>query len=244
VAIARDIAYFYFEIDSIMDPMEDDTESELGIVIFDYDGVLNRGSSWQAVHNVLGTTGEAADNHEQHRREEITFEEWGYLDAKLWEGASKQQFRQALNEIDTVDNIAETVSELQDRGYVVGIVSGGIRSLIESSVDGDFDFIVANEVTLDDGVLTGEVTMDVTAGTKPDHYRRLGDVYDVSLTRSITIGDSIDDFYPLDSGLNIAFNAEESVQDVADVIIENTDLSCLVPVTDAWRSGVETAVNQ
>lgn len=216
-----------------------------GIVFLDYDGVINQGSSWRAVHHALGTADDADDHYEQFLEEDITFAEWGHLDAGLWAGTPESEFRDAIENIDLAENVMSTVDTLQSRGFRVGIVSGGVKQLIEMSVGANhFDFIIANEVAIENGEMTGEVAMDVTAKTKRDLFQKLASDHDRSLNHSVFIGDSRDDFAPIDRGLNIAFNAKDEItEDAGDVRIEGTDLSRVLPAVDGWLTGVATDVD-
>lgn len=211
-----------------------------GIIFFDYDGVLHQGSSWRAVHHTLDTVDSADEHYELYMYDEISFAEWGHRDASLWEGATEAEFRGAIDRFEMVDRITETITALHNRGYIVGVVSGGIAQFIDATVGNNgFDFVIANEVHMEEGMVTGEVSMDVTTSSKPTHYRELADRYDIKLEHSITIGDSWDDFVPVEKGLNIAFNADDDqTRDAGDVIIESDDLHCILPAVDGWRAGL------
>jgi phosphoserine phosphatase len=211
-----------------------------GIVFFDYDGVLNKGSSWRAVHKTLDTVPAANEQYDQYYEGEISFAEWGHLDASLWSGTCLERFYEATEQIELVGGINETVTTLKQEGFIAGVVSGGVHQLIEASVrDCGFDFIIANEVAIENGHVSGAVSMDVTKGTKLKYYQHLADRYAVSLDRSVTIGDSEDDFQPMERGLNIAFNADNvATRSAADIIIEADDLRRILTVVEKWLAEV------
>lgn len=93
--------------------------------------------------------------------------------------------------------------------------------------------MVANEARIENGTLKGEMVINVMNDKRP-HYCDFAEQYDLSLDRSVTIGDSRDDFRPTDRGLNIRFNANEQAVDVVDVMIEGSDLREIIPAVTEW----------
>lgn len=212
----------------------DTPDAPRGIVFFDFDGVLSRTSSWRSVHRQLGTLDTADEHYARYRADELSYTEWGALDSGLWENAPTDQFYQAIRGIEIIDGINETLTTLKKWGFVTGVVSAGIAQLIETTIGKQpFDFMVANEACIENGTLQGEVIINVLNDKRP-HYREFAEQYGLSLDRSVTIGDSRDDFRPTDRGLNIGFNADEQAADAVDVMIEGSDLREIIPRVANW----------
>lgn len=210
------------------------TDAQRGIAFFDFDGVLSRTSSWRSVHRQLGTLNAADEHYARYQSGELSYTEWGALDSGLWEKATTDQFYQATEGIEIIDGINETLTTLKKWGFVTGVVSAGIAQLIETTIgEQPFDFMVANEARIENGTLQGEVVINVLNDKRP-HYRAFAEQYGLPLDRSITIGDSRDDFRPTDRGLNIGFNADEEASDAVDVMVEGSDLREIIPTVANW----------
>lgn len=213
-----------------------DSDQPRGIAFFDFDGVLSRTSSWRSVHRQLGTLDAADEHYARYQAGELSYTEWGTLDSDLWTDASTEQFYQAIKGIKIIDGISETLTTLKEWGFVTGVVSAGVSQLIEATIgEQPFDFMVANEARLENGTLKGEMVINVMNDKRP-HYHDFAEQYDLSLDRSVTIGDSRDDFLPTDRGLNIGFNADEQASDAVDVMVEGSDLREIIPTVTEWEN--------
>lgn len=208
--------------------------SPRGIVFFDFDGVLSKTSSWRSVHRQLDTLATADKHYKRYQAGELSYTEWGALDSSLWENVSTEIFYKATDRIQIVDGIGETIATLNEWNFATGVVSAGVYQLIETTIgEHSFDFMVANEAQIENGTVHGEMIMNVMNDKRP-HYRDYAKQYDLSLEQSVTIGDSRDDFRPMDRGLNIGFNADEEATDVTDVMVTGDDLQQILPVVEQW----------
>ncbi|MDH5438084.1 MAG: phosphoserine phosphatase, partial [Candidatus Bathyarchaeota archaeon] len=73
---------------------------KLKLVVLDVDGTLIRTySSWQHLHENLGTWEKGRRYAEQFHQGNITYEEWARLDAFLWKDLPLQQVQQIINNI-------------------------------------------------------------------------------------------------------------------------------------------------
>lgn len=211
-----------------------DFDKPRGIAFFDFDGVLSRTSSWRSVHRQLGTLDAADEHYTRYQAGELSYTEWGALDSGLWEDTSTETFYRAIDGIEIIDGIGETLTTLKEWGFVTGVVSAGVSQLIETTIgEKPFDFMVANEARIENGTLAGEMVINVK-NDKRSHYRDFAEQYGLSLDQSVTIGDSLDDFRPTERGLNIGFNADEQASETVDVMIEDTDLREIIPIVTDW----------
>ena len=73
---------------------------KLSLVVFDVDGTLMKAvSSWQFLHEGLGSWGKGKQYAEQFFRGAITYENWARLDASLWRGLKLERVRQMVGSI-------------------------------------------------------------------------------------------------------------------------------------------------
>lgn len=211
-----------------------DHESPRGIVYLDFDGVLSRTSSWRSVHRQLDTLTTADEHYKRYRDGELSYTEWGALDSDLWDNTPIEIFYQSMEGIELINGIGETTATLNEWGLVTGVVSAGVYQLIETAIgEHPFDFMVANEARIENGTVQGEMIMNVMNDKRP-HYREFANQYDLSLDQSVTIGDSRDDFRPTERGLNIGFNADKEVNEIADTMINGQDLRGILPAIESW----------
>jgi phosphoserine phosphatase len=225
-----------------------DNESKpSGIVFFDYGGVLCQVNTWHAVHQTFGTVEHADTSADRYHAGECSFTEWGEIDAKLWENEDIKSFYQTTDRMRITNGLGETVTTLKKWGFITGVVSAGIFELITDTIgEHSFDFIIGNKVGIEDGTLTGDISMNVT-DIKQGLYQNLIEQYDISLQQSVTIGDSHDDFYPIEQGLNIGYNTnDQKVVDTADIILNGDDIRDVLPVIKDWyesRNSVEETLD-
>jgi HAD superfamily phosphoserine phosphatase-like hydrolase len=212
-----------------------------GIVFFDYGGVLCRANTWHAVHQMFGTVEEADEFADRYHADELSFTEWGELDANLWEDKDIETFYQTTDQMRIINGLRETVTTLKQWGFITGIVSAGIFELITETVgEQSFDFVIGNEIGMKNDTLTGNISMNVT-DIKKNLYQDLAKRYEISLQDSVTIADSRDDFHPIEQGLNIGFNAnEQKMASITDSIINGDDIREVLPVIKNWYASTNS----
>ncbi|MDH5267909.1 MAG: HAD-IB family phosphatase, partial [Candidatus Bathyarchaeota archaeon] len=93
---------------------------KLKLVVLDVDGTLIRTySSWQHLHENLGTWEKGRRYAEQFHRGNITYEEWARLDASLWKDLPLQQVQQIIDNIPYVEGAREVITTLRKAGFKV-----------------------------------------------------------------------------------------------------------------------------
>lgn len=210
-----------------------------GVIFLDFDDALIRDSSWRLLHGQFDVV-EAADEHyEQYGNGEIGFAEWGELDAGLWEGFPESGITEAATNVERLSGIRNATETLSDAGYRVGVVSGGVKQLIQKVLaDVTLDFVIANELEIEDGVITGDVDMRVTSDGKSDIFRELATGHDVSLNQTVAVGNSASDFQPNGRGLQIGLNpTDETARSRSDVVIEGDSMEPVVGRIHEWDNG-------
>jgi phosphoserine phosphatase len=139
------------------------------------------------------------------------------------------------------------VRTLKRLGYEIAVVSGGFTQVIDELVrDLGIDHLAANELVLDEGVLTGELRGPIVdrAG-KAAALTRFAAAAGVPIARTIAVGDGANDIDMLAAaGLGIAFNAKPVVQRAADTALSVPYLDAILFLLGISRREVEEADRQ
>jgi phosphoserine phosphatase len=139
------------------------------IVFFDCDGTLTEvKSSWQYLHERLNLWNENADEFQRlFRAGEISYHEFCSRDASLWKGLPLERIEGIISEIRYHEGVAETMSALNAEGIITVILSTGLSLLVNKARDElRMSFAAANELIERDGVISGEIKINV------DHDRK------------------------------------------------------------------------
>ncbi len=102
------------------------------ICFIDVDGTITPGpSSWEHLHEVLGTAKEAEKNTTLFFEGKIDYDEWAKRDVNLWKGRKKEEIEKALEEIEVRKDADKAVKKLRKLGCYIILISGGLRALVE-----------------------------------------------------------------------------------------------------------------
>ena len=121
----------------------------------------------------------------------------------------------------------ETINTLKEKDLDVAIISGSFDVVAEKIKDKlGVDAVYTNSFSVEDGKLTGEVTGPLVSGSKldvlNDHVEKAG----ITLDDVVAVGDGANDISMIESaGCGIAFNAKDSVKEIADIVVEEKDLT-------------------
>jgi phosphoserine phosphatase len=136
------------------------------------------------------------------------------------------------------------VRTLRRLGYKCGIVSGGFAQVIEPlAAELGIDYVAANTLEINDGVLTGRVTGPVIdrAG-KAAALRRFADQAGVPVSQAVAVGDGANDLDMIAAaGLGIAFNAKQVLREAADAAVSVPYLDSILYLLGISREDVEAA---
>lgn len=206
----------------------------LKLVVFDVDGTLVKiVSSWQFLHEKLGTWDEGKRHAEQFLRGAITYNDWAKLDASLWTGLKFQRIQQIFDDLSYTDGAKEVVATLRRKGLKVILLSAGL-SLVTKKVEKeiDADGAIANELKVKNGLITGEVGVHVSVNDKDKVLQRILKKFDLMMEECAAVGDD-ETLIPLFErvGLSVAFNSRsEIVKNKADFVVEGVDLRGVLPL--------------
>ena len=209
-------------------------------VLFDLDGTLTQVRSvWQHIHERLGLWDAEAHRHQQaFERGEIGYEEYCARDAAHWKGMPEADLRAITDKIPCRPGVRECVDLLKEAGLVVGVISTGLTLLIERlNRDLDLAYAIANRLVTRNGVLTGEVKVNVEHGRKGEAVDLFCGQFGVDYREVITVGDSDGDISMFEhSGFSIAFNpASEATARAARAVGQGESLLAIVDLLPVDR---------
>ena len=203
------------------------------LVVFDVDGTLLQVYSWQHIHHELGTWNQAKEHQDQFFRNQITYEQWARLDAALWKNQSLTRITRIVSQIPYTEGAKQILKILKSRGIRTYLLSAGLAQAAERirRETGAIDGYTANNLTVRDGRLTGDVKVNVSFNNKDEHIQRILRQFRLTAEDCAAVGDD-PTLIPLFKkiGLAIAFNpTDESVANHADVAIKSNDLRDILP---------------
>ncbi len=202
------------------------------LVIFDIDGTLLQGYSWQYIHQNLGTWSAARSNREMFLTGEITYEDWARFDANLWKGQPLSRIRHLVDQMPYTKGAKATLATLNQNHINVYLLSAGLsivgeRIRRENIVDG----YIANQLEVVGSILSGGVLVKVSFNQKGELLNSILQKFNVSCQDCAAVGDD-PTLIPLFErvGLGIAFNPiNMNVERQAHVTIKSNDLRSVLP---------------
>ncbi len=206
---------------------------KLKLVVFDVDGTLIKvGSSWQFLHEELGTWDRGKKYAQQFFKGLITYEDWARLDASLWRDMPIERIQRIVDNIPYTDGAKEVITTLRGIGFKVALLSAGL-SIVTDRINRDVgvDYSIANELIVKNDLLTGEVKVNVLFSNKDEVLCYILQKFDATLDECAAIGDD-ETLIPLFGrvGLGIAFNPRKKIVGKhAHVVIKSRDLRDMLP---------------
>ena len=196
------------------------------LVVFDLDNVIIDGEAIDEIGKLANVEDEIAEITEKAMQGEIDFETSIKDRVQLLEGTSVEEIEKVACDLPLMPGACKTVSCLKDKGIDVAIISGSFDVVADKVSDKlGVDTVYTNSFTVEDGKLTGEVTGPLVSGSKLDVLKDHVEEAGITLDEVVAVGDGANDISMIESaGCGIAFNAKDSVKEIADVVVEEKDL--------------------
>jgi phosphoserine phosphatase len=214
------------------------------LIVLDADSTLLQAEVIDLLAQRSGCGAEVAAVTEAAMAGTIDFEEALRRRVRLLAGLKVADLEAVRDAMPLTPGARTLVRTLKRLGYELAVVSGGFTVVIESLVrDLGIDYLAANELVLDGGVLTGELQGPIVdrAG-KAEALVRFARVAGVPLSRTIAVGDGANDIDMLAAaGLGIAFNAKPVVRAAADTALSVPYLDAILFLLGITRREVEEA---
>lgn len=135
------------------------------------------------------------------------------------------------NRISFVGGGRALVQTMKANGAYCALISGGF-SHFTSHVAGvcGFDTHQANELIIEDGVLTGRVAKPELGGAaKVEALNKLAGEHNIAVSEAVAVGDGANDLGMLGlAGMGVALHAKPAVREAARTVIDHGDLTALL----------------
>lgn len=213
-----------------------------GLLVMDVDGTLIRQEGIDLLAQEAGAGEKVAEITAQAMNGELDFSASLEARVALLKGLEISAFQKILKQIEITQGAEGLITELHQRGYKVGLVSGGFHEVIDPIARSlGIDLVRANRLQVSDGRLTGKVLGEIiTPVRKKEALLTWAKENHVPRSQTIAMGDGANDLPMIGTaGIGIAFMAKPIVAERAPYRIQTRDLSFVLEILDQHRK--ETA---
>ena len=197
------------------------------LVVFDMDSTLIDAEVIDELAIEAGVGDQVAAITEAAMQGELDFKQSFSQRLALLEGLRADVLQTVAQRLKLNEGAEHLIKTLRQLGYKTAIVSGGFTyfgNYLQSILG--VDYVYANELDIEDGLVTGKVVGDVIDGQrKADLLRELAQREGLVLEQVIAVGDGANDLPMLNiAGLGIAYQAKPLVKASAKQSISNLGL--------------------
>jgi len=197
------------------------------LVAFDMDSTLIEAEVIDELAAAAGVGEQVAAITERAMRGELDFTESFHERVGLLKGLSGDVLQEIAERLPVTEGAERLIRNLKSLGYTTVILSGGFNYFGNYLKDKlGIDYVFANELDMEDGIVTGKVTGTVVDGNrKAQLLREIAEKEGIRLEQTIAVGDGANDLPMLSiAGLGIAFRAKPMVQESAKQSISTLGL--------------------
>ena len=200
------------------------------VVIFDCDSTIIQGEIIDELAKVAGVGETVKEMTIKAMNGEMSYTEAVKKRVSLLKGLTVDQLEILSRGIHLTPGAEELISTLHRMGYKVGVISGGFSFFTDYLKKRlNLDYVFANELAVEDGVVTGEIKGDIVdAERKGEILRKIAETERISVDQIVAVGDGANDRFMLENaGLAIAFSPKEILKEYSDGMITTDNLSGL-----------------
>jgi len=211
-----------------MTPPHRPTLSEPGLLFMDMDSTLIQCECIDEIADFLGIKAQISEITERAMRGELDFAASLTERVQLLAGLDASVLEKVYQEcIELTDGAETLISTVQQHGWKVGLVSGGFTYFTDKFQPRlNLDFTRSNVLEIHNNKLTGGIVGDIIdADCKRRCLIEQADIFSIPMQQTVAIGDGANDLPMIHAaGLGIAFHAKPTVQEQADVAINDGGL--------------------
>ena len=203
------------------------------LVVLDVDSTLIENEVIELLADAAGSGATVAEITASAMNGEVDFEQSLRARVATLAGLPQSVFAQIAAQIRITAGVPELIAGVHAAGGRVGVVSGGFHELIDALADElGLDYRSANRLEVVDGILTGGLVGPIIdAQGKADTLTAWAEDFGVPLAHTIAVGDGANDLPMMAiTGLAVGFDAKAPVRDEADVLLDERDLSRILPL--------------
>ncbi len=201
------------------------------LVVFDMDSTLIEAEVIDELARIAGVGDQVSAITERAMRGEIDFSESFRARVALLRGLKEEALDEVASALKITEGAEHLLATLRTLGYKTAILSGGFTYFARHlQTRLGIDYIYANELDIEGGVVTGEVVGTIVDGArKAALLRQLAQEQNIDLQQVIAVGDGANDLPMLSiAGLGIAFRAKPLVKQSAEQSISTLGLDAIL----------------
>ena len=209
---------------------------QAGLLVMDMDSTAIQIECIDEIAKLAGTGDMVSAITERAMRGELDFSQSLRQRVATLKDAPEGILQEVKQHLPLMQGLVEAVKELKNHGWKVAIASGGFTYFAEVLQQKlDLDFIAANQFEIIDGKLTGNVQgVIVDAQYKAQTLQQLAQQFNIATENTVAIGDGANDLAMMQvADVGVAYHAKPKVQQLAQVIVNFTDLTALLCILSA-----------
>ena len=198
-----------------------------GLAVFDMDSTLIACEVIDELARVAGVGAEVAEITDRAMRGELDFDESSRTRLALLEWLDAGAVNELADQLPVQSGLSEMATTLKARGLKLAIFSGGFIPIAERlKNDYGFDHVVANELEIRDGKVTGKIVPPiVNREYKAEALGALASRLGIDTEHCIAVGDGANDLSMMAlAGLGVAFHAKPAVRAASPIEITHIGL--------------------
>ncbi len=201
--------------------------ADMRLIVMDIDSTLINEEVIDLLGEEAGVGEQVAAITERAMRGEIDFRQALEERVGLLAGLGQEVFDRTFERVTFTPGALELVQAAHERGWKVGVVSGGFHEVADRIVEAaGIDYCLANRLEVVDGKLTGKLAADiVTRERKLEALRSWAYELSLPLSQTVAMGDGANDIPMIQAaGTGIAFCAKPKTREAAPFTIDERNL--------------------
>jgi len=201
------------------------------LFVFDMDSTLIQAEVIDELAKLHGVGSQVSAITESAMRGELDFKQSFTRRVSLLRGLPAQRLQEVLHSIKLAEGAERLIATLRMLGYKTAILSGGFTFFGQHLRERlGIDYVFANELEIQNGLVTGRVVAEVVDGKKKaELVERIAAQENIALDQVVAVGDGANDLPMLNlAGMGIAFHAKPLVRRSANHAVSHLGLDSIL----------------